>query len=174
MSLSEQCKTDLGNIMHRIRVVADNMKTAAWAEQREDNEGLSAMLNNDAMERWIIAGKVADFLTCAKEIVYRNQLPESTMVQGNMKDMPMLAKMDSDTITVLDGMVKTAFARGSASTGSFMVHIRNCYQKEVAEVANVLGELKTLSESPDKSGLILYDKWLMEEYSHKYREYKIC
>lgn len=170
--ISEQCQVDLTKVLTHIRKVANNMLSVRYASKRNKNYGVSAMLRNETMERWEHTAKISDFLTCEGAVVNREAIPASTFINGSLQEMNECVAMDKATVDLLTTLITSAMERKAYVTAQFMTDLRSCAQKEYNEIQGIVNEIT--ATSADQGAAIAYDKWLLDEYEHKYDDVDFC
>jgi ferritin len=175
MALSDQCQKDLNTLMNHIRMVANNLASIKCAAAKDQSHGLAAMLKHETMERWAFTGEIAKYLTCHGATVHREALPKSTLITGGLADLQVVLPMDKQTVDVIKSMINSAMQRGSHTTAIFLTDLMYCCKKEYHEIKDIVDELAAIANDP--GAVILYDKWLLDEYENSYHnnnDYNYC
>lgn len=172
MPLSEQCQKDLNQIFNHLRMVGVNMMAARRAFEKSGDTGVAAMLRAEAMERYKMAGEIADYLVVHDAPVNYGATPAASTTGANLKTLQAIVPMDSQTVEALGAMATAANARGAHATARFMTHIMEYAHKEYKEIHSVVGDVAKLAADP--GAMILYDLHLCEEYKDKYGGYDMC
>ena len=162
--ISEQCVIDLNEILHNIRIIGVKYMNARNDFQKVGDMGISAMLKNETMERWGMAGIIRNHLIKEGGEVTYLKIPAPPKMQSDLNQLRDLLANDANIVVMIDGKISNAMNRGSFNTVLFLKDLRCSYKDEHDEMKNRIEDLAQLDGKPD---IVMYDNYLLNEYCNK-------